>query len=72
MAAVQTELLEDLDERGFAVLRSFATPDEVERMTAVVDGIISSTLAEKREEEDRRRAAGETGGSMSGTPKRRV
>jgi ectoine hydroxylase-related dioxygenase (phytanoyl-CoA dioxygenase family) len=60
MEAVQSEL-QELDERGFAVFRSFATPDEVARMTAVVDEVISSTLAEKEEQERERRAAGETG-----------
>lgn len=61
MPVVHIRMLDELDERGFVVLRSFATADEVARMTAVVDEVISTTLAEKQEEEDRRRDAGETG-----------
>jgi len=61
MPVVHIRMLDELDERGFAVLRSFATADEVARMTVVVDEVISTTLAEKQAEEDRRRHAGETG-----------
>lgn len=61
MPVVDIGMLDELDERGFAVFPSFATTEEVARMTAVVDEVISATLAEKRAEEDRRRAAGETG-----------
>ena len=61
MPAVHSRMLDELDERGLAVLRSFATADEVARMTVVVDEVISTTLATKQEEEDRRRDAGETG-----------
>ena len=61
MAAVRTDLLDELDERGFAVLRSFMTPDEVARLTVIVDEIVSTTLTEKQEEDRRRRDAGETG-----------
>ena len=61
MPVVQIRMLDELDERGFVVLRSFATALEVARMTAVVDEVISTTLAKKQEEEDRRRDAGETG-----------
>ena len=61
MPIVQIRMLDELDERGFAVFRSFATTDEVARMTDVVDEVISTTLAEKQSEDDRRRAAGETG-----------
>ncbi|HEX7168848.1 MAG TPA: phytanoyl-CoA dioxygenase family protein [Acidimicrobiales bacterium] len=61
MAAVLTDLLDELDDRGFAVLRSFLAADEVARLTAVVDEIVSTTLAEKQDEDRRRREAGETG-----------
>lgn len=61
MPVVHRRMLDELDERGLVVLRSFATADEVARMTVVVDEVISTTLATKQEEEDRRRGAGETG-----------
>ena len=61
MPVVPIRMLDELDERGFVVLRSFATAGEVAHMTAVVDQVISITLAKKQEEEDRRRDAGETG-----------
>lgn len=61
MPVVHIRMLDELDERGFVVLRSFATAEEVARMTAFVDDVISTTLAVKQEEEDRRRDAGGTG-----------
>src|SRR5688572_14184560 len=50
VASVDTDLLGELDERGFAVIRSFAPPDEVARLTAVVDEVVATTLAAKQEE----------------------
>lgn len=61
MPVVHIRMLDELDERGFAILRSFATTEEVARMTLVVDEVISTTLAQKQAEEDRRREAGEAG-----------
>lgn len=59
VATVQTGLIDQLDERGFAVIRSFATVEQVMRLTAVVDEVISTVLAEKQQEALDRRAAGE-------------
>ena len=61
MASAHTELLDELDTRGFAVIRGFATPEQVARLTAVVDEVIAATVAEKQEEADQRLAAGERG-----------
>jgi hypothetical protein len=61
MPRVGAGLLVELEERGFAVLRSFATPDEVTRMTAHVEEVVARTLADKQEKDRQRRAAGETG-----------
>lgn len=61
MASVHTELRDDLDERGFAVIRTFATPEQVARLTAAVDEVIAATVAEKQEEADQQLAAGERG-----------
>lgn len=61
MSALQGELLGELDERGFALVRAFASQEELRSVTAIVDEVISATLAEKQEEDRRRRAAGETG-----------
>lgn len=55
------EVLRGLEERGFAVLRSSVSLDDVVAATAAVDEVISSVLAEKQDEEDRRRADGESG-----------
>ena len=61
MSAVDTDIFEELDALGFALLRSFIAPDDVARLSLVVDEVISATNAEKQEEAERRRAAGETG-----------
>lgn len=61
MAAVHTGLLEELDERGFAVLRSFITPRQLGQSTRVVDEVVAEALADKQELEHQRRAPGETG-----------
>lgn len=61
MSAARTDLLAELDEQGFAIVRSFATSDELKRICAVVDEVVSAKLSEVREEDERRRAAGETG-----------
>ena len=61
MPAIDTDLLALLDEQGFAILRSFATSDELERINAVVDEIVTAKISEVHEEEERRRAAGESG-----------
>lgn len=61
MAAVQSELLEELDQRGFAVLRSFIESDAVARLMEFVNDIVSAAVADKQEEDRARRAAGETG-----------
>lgn len=59
MASVDTGLIDELDERGFAVIRSLATPEQVAGMTAVVDEVIETTIADKQEEGRQREAAGE-------------
>lgn len=61
MPRVDTDLLAELDEQGFTILRSFATSDELERIDAVVDEVVSARISEVQEEAERRRAAGETG-----------
>lgn len=61
MSAAHTDLLAELDELGFAILHAFATSDELERINAVVDEVVTAKLSEVREEDERRRAAGETG-----------
>ena len=52
---------DELAERGFVVIRSFATGERLDRLVALVDEIITRTVAEKMEELNRRVAAGETG-----------
>jgi len=59
MASDQTDLLNELDERGFALVKSFAPPSEVATLTAVVDEIVAATIAQKLAEADERQAAGE-------------
>jgi ectoine hydroxylase-related dioxygenase (phytanoyl-CoA dioxygenase family) len=59
VATVQTGLIDELDARGFAVIRSFATAEQVMRLVAVVDEVISAVLAEKQQEALDRQAAGE-------------
>lgn len=59
VATVQTGLIDELDEGGFAVIRSFATAEQVMHLTAVVDEVISTVLAEKQQEALDRHAAGE-------------
>jgi ectoine hydroxylase-related dioxygenase (phytanoyl-CoA dioxygenase family) len=61
MPTVHTDLLAELDEQGFAIVRSFASSDELARITAVVDEVVGETIRKVREESERRRAAGETG-----------
>ena len=61
MSAGHTDLLAELDEQGFAILRSFATIDELARINAVVDEVVAAKISDVREESERRRAAGETG-----------
>ena len=61
MPAVDTDLLAVLDEQGFAIIRSFATSDELERINAVVDEVVNAKISEVHEEEERRRAEGESG-----------
>lgn len=61
MSEVHTDLLAELDKQGFAIVRSFATSDELERINAVVDEVVTAKVNEVREEAERRRAAGETG-----------
>ena len=66
MASVHNALLNELDEHGFAVLRSFATADQVAHLTEVVDEVIASAAAQKLEEGRRRLALGERGFSVGG------
>lgn len=61
MPAVHNDLLAELDEQGFVIIRSFATSDDLARVDAVVDDVVSAKISEVREESERRRAAGETG-----------
>lgn len=61
MATTDSSVLAAIDERGYAVLRSFVSPDALARMSDAVDEVVSTTLAEKQEEDRQRRAAGETG-----------
>jgi len=61
MSAVNTDLLAELHEQGFAILRSFATSDELARINAVVDEVVTAKISEVQEEGERRRTAGETG-----------
>ncbi len=61
MPAVKTDLLAELDEQGFAIIHSFATRDELDRISAVVDEVVTAKIREVQQEEDTRRAAGETG-----------
>ena len=61
MPAAHSDFLAELDEQGFAILRSFATSDELERINAVVDEVITAKINDVRDESERRRAAGETG-----------
>jgi hypothetical protein len=61
MSAVHTDLLAELDEQGFAILRSFSTVDELTRINAVADEVIAAEISDVREESERRRAGGETG-----------
>ncbi len=56
--SVPTDLMNDLDERGFAVMRSFASGEQVTRLTAVVDEVISTVLAKKQQEALDRQADG--------------
>ena len=59
---VSTSTIQDeLAERGFVIIRSFATGERLDRLVATVDEIIARTVAEKLEEGERRREAGETG-----------
>src|SRR5687767_8903225 len=58
MTTVQRDLLDELDGRGFAVVRSAMTSEEVSRLAVVVDEVVSTRLAEKQEEDRSRRAAG--------------
>ena len=59
VAPVEARVIEELDGRGFAVLRSFATAEQVAELTEVVDDVISSVRAEKEAEARARHAAGE-------------
>lgn len=61
MPTVRTDLFEELDERGFAILRSFASSNDLDRMIAVADEVVTAKVTEVHEEAERRRAAGETG-----------
>ena len=61
MSAVTPDLLAELDEQGFSILRSFVTSAELERITAIVDEVVTAKINQVRKESERRRAAGETG-----------
>lgn len=61
VATTETGVLAEIDERGYAVLRSFVSGDGLARMRDAVDEVVSTTLATKQEEDRERRAAGETG-----------
>jgi ectoine hydroxylase-related dioxygenase (phytanoyl-CoA dioxygenase family) len=61
VATINTDLLEEIDERGYAVLRSFVRPDGLARISGAVDEAVAAALAEKEAEDRKRRAAGESG-----------
>lgn len=59
MSSVEIGVRDELDERGFAVIRSFATQEQIESMAALVDEVIATTVAEKQERARELEAAGE-------------
>lgn len=56
-----TDVLAEIDERGYAVLRSFISGVDLARMDHAVDEAVEARLAEMQAEDRERRAAGETG-----------
>lgn len=61
VTTTDTNVLAEIDERGYAVLRSFVSGSDLARMSDAVDEAVSATLAEKQAEDRARRGAGETG-----------
>lgn len=61
VTTTDTSVLTEVDERGYAVLRSFIGGNDLARLGLAVDEAVSATLAEKQTEDRERRAAGETG-----------
>jgi len=61
MAIALTDLLGELDEQGYAILRACITGDELAHLVALGDDVLTTRLAANQAEEDRRRAEGETG-----------
>ena len=59
VAPIDEGLLGELDQRGYAVLDGFVTPERAAELTQVVDDVIAAVSAAKQQEALAREAAGE-------------
>lgn len=58
MASVQTTLLDELNERGFTIIRGLATPEQLAGLTALIDGVVEELSTANLEDNRTRVAAG--------------
>ena len=61
MATSLTNVLGELDEHGYTILRGYISGDELTDLVELGNVILTARLAANEAEEDRRRAEGETG-----------